>query len=80
MDPPVKFPDARKLEIDDTVSVDIWLFPYASICPVLIDWVLIDPVVKLEVLRFVALIVVVLMVDALTFVKFWTANGVRVVI
>ena len=73
-------PDGLKLAIDDTTSVDIWLTPYATICPVLIDWVLIDPVVKLEVLRFVALIVVVLMVDALTFVKFWTANGVRVVI
>ena len=73
-------PDGLKLAIDDTTSVDILLSPYATICPVLIDWVLIDPVVKLEVLRFVALIVVVLMVDALTFVKFWTANGVRVVI
>ena len=46
----------------------------------LIVLVLIEPVVKLVVLTFVAVIVVVLMVDALTFVKLWTANGVRVVI
>jgi hypothetical protein len=78
--PPIKFPVVLNPEIDDTVSVDIWLFPYATICPVLIDWVLIALVVKLVVLTFVALIVVVLMVDALTFVKLWTANGVRVVI
>lgn len=73
--PPIISPEALKLEIDETVSDDIWLFPYASICPVLIDWVLIEPVVKLDVLRFVAVIV-----DAMTFVKLWTANGVRVVI
>ena len=28
-------PDGLKLAMDDTTSVDIWLFPYATICPVL---------------------------------------------
>lgn len=73
-------PVALNPPMDDTLSVDILLSPYANSCPVLMVLVLIEPVVKLEVLRFVAVIVVVLMVDALTFVKFWTANGVRVVI
>ena len=73
--PPIISPEALKLAIDETVSDDIWLFPYASSCPVLIVWVLIEPVVKLDVLRFVAVIV-----DAMTFVKLWTADGVRVVI
>jgi hypothetical protein len=73
--PPIISPEALKLEIDETLSDDIWLFPYASICPVLMALV-----VKEETANWGVLIVVAVIVDALTFVKLWTANGVRVVI
>jgi hypothetical protein len=78
--PAIMLPVALNPPMDDTLSVDIMLSPYASSCPVLTEFVLIEPVMKLGVLRFVAVTVVALMVDALTFVKLWTANGVYVVI
>jgi hypothetical protein len=52
--PPIKFPVVLNPEIDETVSDDIRLFePYASICPVLIEFV-----VKEETANWGVLIVV----------------------
>lgn len=47
------FPVVLNPEIDDTVSDDIWLFPYATICPVLMALV-----VKEETANWGVLIVV----------------------
>lgn len=47
-------PDGLKLAMDDTTSVDIWLFPYATICPVLMMLVVKDETANWGVLIVVA--------------------------